>query len=149
MAHHDTENYRFEFPDLPLKAMKYFSMSNAKRTERGIQFRSIQEFIETFQDDNTPERGIPQPGAVDTICQRLCSGGYLIYAGSGPGLNLGGLAHCYMSTGINDGIDERMLSQRLNFAVYGFPCIYDVFRPSVLPIVLQRRQIGTRLEPVS
>jgi S1-C subfamily serine protease len=51
-----------------------------------------------------------------------------------------------MGTGV-DGVDEVSLSRRLDCAVYGFPCIYDIYKPSILPLVhttqSERASVGT------
>lgn len=146
MAHRDTESYRFRYPGLPLKAVKFFDMANSLKTGSGIQPRSVQEFINTYQVENPIGGNLPQPGAVDAICDRLCRAGYLTFTGAGPGVNLGGMTHCYMCHSIAK-FDEVTLSRSLDCAVYGFPCIYDVFKSSVVPIIhttaSDKNSIGT------
>jgi serine protease Do len=147
----DTENYHFRFPGLPLTALKFFSVSNLKKSGKN-RARSIQEFIATHQSDASGGRNLQRPAEVDAICQRLCRGRYLSFAGTDTTVfNLDGSSHCYIAPVIEEvwssGLLAEIFARRLDCFVYGFPCIYDIYKPSVLPIVHKNRDdrasIGT------
>lgn len=144
MAHRDTETYYKRFPGLPWRAIQFFDHSNAKQPDGTLKAHSVWEFIETFPKD---KGGIPQPGAVDAICQRLCGMGYLSFMGTSRPANVDGAGNTYFCL-IRAELDPGPISRLLDCAVYGFPCIYDVFTPSILPIShvavgTDRTSIGT------
>lgn len=138
MPHKDTESYRFRFPGMPRQAAQFFDIANAKSVRGTLQPRSVLDFISTYDQTG----GVPQPGAVDAICQRMCGAGYLSQAGVKSGLaNIDGSANLYMSS-MRNGVDPVFASRRFDCAVYGFPCIYDVFKQSILPISHHSMQNG-------
>jgi len=136
MPHPYTDSYRSVFPGLPLAVIRFFAVNNSvqQHGRPGTWYvRSVQEFIEHYQRINlTPDLVPPQPGAVNEICQRLCKAGHLNDFGVGDSFGLDGLSHRYGATGT--GSEAGDFARRLDCAVYGFPCIYDTFKPSVVPI---------------
>lgn len=143
--------YPTMYPLLPLQAALFFNLANA-RGAHGITPRTIADFINTFQGN--PSGQLPQPGPVNTICERLVKAGCLSFAGTGPGRNVDGLENTYLSatqfTNADPNIVARTspnLKRKFDHAAYGFPIIYNHCQTSVVPVVHttrdDRQSVGT------
>lgn len=146
MNYNDVDDYRLRYPGLPLKIVRFFSISNANRTSSGTQPKSIQDFIEVYQSENPSLTMLPQPNVINTICQKFVNYRFISSADVRRGFNLDGVSNCYLGTGVEN-LDEMRLSRHLDCVAYGFPCIYDTYKPSILPIAHTdpngRTSIGT------
>lgn len=146
-------DYREVYPDLVIEILEFFDGTNAHRYQdpaghSGMRPRTVQEFLDHLHRKQIPpsSKPYPQPEPINTICQRMIDLGWLSPAGQAAGAGFGGLNNAYIAN-LQPGYDRRALNLHVRNAIYGWPCIYDTYRPAIIPVLHERAEgtssIGT------
>lgn len=134
------DDYRFMYPSLIVDILEFFSEGNMHRSESSsggvaIQPRTIQDFLEYLYKLRKvfAPPAYPQPEPINAICHKLVSFGVLAPSGQIAGTNIAGLNNTYLGI-LKPEYDRAQVNFELSNAVYGWPCIYDTYRSSIIPI---------------
>ena len=133
MSNEYFNDYDQKHPDLIIKILEYFEISN--NTPDEIKDKSVLKFCEQFQDGRT---FIYQPTTVNRICKRLCDCGQLECIRSVGGLGLYD-NYLFQVKDIKWFKDHApRLKYYFNSMVYGFDYIYNMYKCIVVPLVWEK-----------
>lgn len=134
-------DYRDAYPDLAVEILEFFTDTNAHQHQTpaghaGMRPRTVQEFLDHMHKKQVPPTSKPyaQPEPINTICRRLVDLGWLSPAGQAAGTNIAGLNNAYIGI-LQPGYDRYAINLHVSNAIYGWPCIYDTYYSSVVPML--------------
>lgn len=127
------KNYPVDFPRLPIEIVLFFS----ERPDSGAwKPKAVFEFCQYYKDKyGTSE--LPQPQVVARICEKLVDVGKLsIHSRSG----INSVDNRYFTLLGDESLrhnDDALhfLNLHLGFVAYGFPYIYEYYKPFILPLL--------------
>ena len=131
------DNYDEKFPDLVIKILEYFDVSNGSASL--LAKKTVLGFCERYQIKKA--HGISyayQPIIVDRICRRLCECGQMSCIKNDGGLGLYNNYTFILSKRDFFEENKRGVSYYYNSMVYGFEYIYRMYKDSVVPLVWEK-----------
>lgn len=123
------------YPDLVLKILKYFEISN--NAQEKVNEKSVLRFCES---NKSGDQYIYQPVVINRICKRLCDAGMMDCLRNSGGLGLDN-NYLFIAKDIEyfNSIDKSILSRYFNSLVYGFDYIYNMYKNTVIPLVWEKK----------
>ncbi len=139
------KNYPVAYPRLPIETFLFFS----ERPE-GEKWkpRTVFEFCTYYKDKYKTDK-LPQPRIVATICERLVEAGKLSIHSRG---GIDSTDNRYFGILRDETLRSNeyaleFLNFHLGFIAYGFPYIYEYYKPYVLPVLFvnsdEKESLGT------
>lgn len=133
--------YREVHPEIVIEILEFFDGSNMRQARHPaghgtVVPRTVREFLEHLRkkQPDPSSKPHPQPEPINTICRRMEELGWLSSAGQSTGLNIGGVENAYVGTRPT-GYDRDALNKHASNIIYGWACIYDTYRPAVIPVL--------------
>jgi hypothetical protein len=132
-----------QFPGIPRKALEFFGPTNLKRQNGSAQTRTVAEFADHIsRPGETPDsRQHPPHHRLNLVLERMADLNFLTAIRRA---GFGGMDASYICTLDDEQI--RGILTTLDYAVYGFPIIYEELRHSIVPIIHaseDHQQIGS------
>jgi len=127
------ENYYRLYPQIPIELFLYFSDSSLN--DNGIKPNSVMKFC-SFYKKKYGINELPQPRIVSQMCEILVANGALSVASRGGHDGMDNKYICFRKGEVdwNDDMTLASYNQLFSFIIYGFPFVYEYYKPYVLPI---------------
>ena len=129
---------RSAFPDLPRRALQFFGIANAATAPHGgLMGRTVWDFYDYVKVHRSgAEYDAPAAYALNFILNRLVDAGILIRDGPTSGLMDMDTRYVHMPD-FGAG-SSQLLTQIVDFVVYGFPAVIDAYGDSVFQLVTEQ-----------
>lgn len=131
MAEPKLHSLHQEFPDLPAKALEFFSPANFLKEKGKLPTRTIMDFAYFISKpgDQPNQKVFPKWHRLNMICARLADFNMLMVIDKGTWDSHDARYVCVLTDEQREGIKSN-----LNYIVYGFPVILEDFKNSIIPI---------------
>lgn len=139
------KNYPELYPKIPIEIFLFFT--ERPTGEKWIP-KTVVQFCEYYKE-KYQTKDLPQPRIVSAICEKLVEGGKLsIHSRAG----IGSMDNRYFGILRDESLRNNeyaleFLNLHLGFIAYGFPYIYEYYKPFVLPVIFidseEKEALGT------